>query len=141
MTRKEAIRQTHQQDTLRQLGFTIAEADALRRISMTLHRWHELECGTENAAGSSLSVERDDNGEGKPFCRIQYATPHGYVDRKYPIADRETGARKLGARTIKRTSRPASTCRALSFTAVRSPERCRRASDTDRGHVRMIARY
>ena len=26
--------------------------------------------------------------------RVQYPTAHGYVDRKYPIADRETGARK-----------------------------------------------
>jgi hypothetical protein len=26
--------------------------------------------------------------------RIQYPTAHGYVDQKYAIADRETGARK-----------------------------------------------
>jgi hypothetical protein len=38
MTRKEAIRQTHQADVLRALGFTSDEADTLRRISMTLHR-------------------------------------------------------------------------------------------------------
>ena len=26
------------------------DAQALRRISMTLHRWHELECGDSNHA-------------------------------------------------------------------------------------------
>lgn len=44
MTRKEAERQTRQADTLRSLGFTQDEAEALRRISITLHRWFEHEC-------------------------------------------------------------------------------------------------
>lgn len=34
-------------DNLRQAGISREDAEALRRISMTLHRWHELECGTD----------------------------------------------------------------------------------------------
>ena len=94
MTRKEALRQTHQENTLLALGFTRDEAEALRRISMTLQRWFEYECGT-GTGQTTISIERDgDNGDGKPFKRIQYPTRHGYVDRRYPIPDRETGARK-----------------------------------------------
>ena len=60
MTRKEAIRQTHQSDVLQSLGFTSQEADALRRISLTLSRWSEHEC---NGA-----IQRDgDNGDGLPY--------------------------------------------------------------------------
>jgi hypothetical protein len=33
-------------------GITHDDAVALRRISMTLHRWHELECGDSNQYGS-----------------------------------------------------------------------------------------
>lgn len=35
MTRNEAMRQTHQLDTLRSLGFTRDESEALRRISLS----------------------------------------------------------------------------------------------------------
>jgi hypothetical protein len=94
MTRKEAIRQAHQENALLALGFTRDEAEALRRISMTLQRWHELECGT-GTGQTTISVERNgDEPDSKPYKRIQYPTSHGYVDRRYPIADRETGARK-----------------------------------------------
>jgi hypothetical protein len=37
---------------LARLGFTDSDAYALRRIAMTLHRWHELECGDGNDYGS-----------------------------------------------------------------------------------------
>jgi hypothetical protein len=37
---------------LTQAGIDLADAHALRRISMTLHRWHELECGDGNSHGS-----------------------------------------------------------------------------------------
>jgi hypothetical protein len=94
MTKREALRQTTQENTLLSLGFTRAEAEQLRRISMTLQRWFELECGTGEGQ-VSRSIERDgENGDGKPFLRIQYPTSHGYVDRRSPVADRETGARK-----------------------------------------------
>ena len=79
MTRKEAIRQTHQEDTLRALGFTSEEAEQLRRISMTLRRWFEHECNGD--------IQRDEQTD-KPYCH------YGHDDRRYPVADRETGARK-----------------------------------------------
>lgn len=88
MNRKEATRQTHQQDTLRGLGFTNEEADKLRRISMTLQRWHELECGIDGGC-----VERDNNG--KTYWKNEHS------GRRTPIADRETGALKRLENIIK----------------------------------------
>jgi hypothetical protein len=92
MTRKEAIRQTHQETTLLELGFTREEAEALRRISMTLHRWFEHECNG--------NIQRDgDDGEGKPYWCYSGCGPNP-AERRYRIADRETGARKRLARII-----------------------------------------
>ena len=82
MTRKEAMRQTIQADNLRALGFTHDEAETLRRISMTLHRWHEMECGTEGGC-----IERDE-ATGKTFWL------NAMTGRRFPTPDRETGARK-----------------------------------------------
>ena len=82
MNRKEAIRQTRQLDTLRGLGFTNDEANKLRRISMTLQRWHELACGIDGGC-----VERDDKS-GLTYWRSEYT---GKLSR---FADRETGALK-----------------------------------------------
>lgn len=91
MTRKEADRLTHQENVLMALGFTKEEAESLRRISMTLHRWHELECGTE--AGC---IERDE-ASGIPQWR--YASDTGkYCGR--PIPDREAGAQKRLAKIL-----------------------------------------
>ena len=88
MNRKEATRQNHQQDTLRNLGFTNEEADTLRRISITLRRWHERECGTDGGC-----IERDDDG------RTYWKSEHsGWRTR---IADRETGALKRLQNIIK----------------------------------------
>jgi hypothetical protein len=85
MTKTEAARQTAQENTLLSLGFTTDEATKLRRISLTLRRWHELECGNDYGA-----IERDDT-TGKPYMRTQRGT-------RYPVADRETGAlRRLAA--------------------------------------------
>ena len=82
--------------SLAKLGFSYDESAALRRISNILGHWFELECGTCRGKNGevSVSVEREDNGEGKPFERIQYQGPVGWVDRRYPIADREAGARR-----------------------------------------------
>jgi hypothetical protein len=82
MTRNEAIRQTRQADVLQSLGFTSSEADALRRISLTLHRWAEHEC---NGA-----IQRDgDNGDGAPFWF------NTHTGRKIGrVSDRERGAMK-----------------------------------------------
>lgn len=105
MTKTEAERRAHLAATLRDLGFTDTEADALRRISNTLRRWHEMECGT--GEGQILrTIERDETE--RPFLRVQYPSQTGYVDRRYPVADRETGARKrldaiLKARNERRT--------------------------------------
>jgi hypothetical protein len=67
---------------LRQNGITPDDADKLRRISMTLHRWHELECGTDRGA-----IERDET-TGRPY----WLNP--MTGLRSPVADRETGARK-----------------------------------------------
>jgi len=106
MTKQEAARRTHMYNALQSLGFTFDECEKLRRISMTLRRWHELECGTGDGQ-VSVSVERDgDEPNSKPYKRIQYPTANGYVDKRYPIADRETGARKrLGAIVQERNRR------------------------------------
>lgn len=82
MNKRESERQTRQQDTLMGLGFTREESEKLRRISMTLHRWHELECGTDGGC-----IERDEITQ-RPYWYSAHS------DRRYPIADRETGARK-----------------------------------------------
>ncbi len=40
-------------------------------------------------------MKRDEDGGGKPFMRVQYmGTGNQWVDRRYPIPDREAGARK-----------------------------------------------
>lgn len=94
MTKREKERLTRLENILMGLGFTADECDKLRRISNTLRRWHELECGTGEGQ-VSRSIERDgDEPDSKPYMRVQFPTRTGYVDRRYPIADRETGARK-----------------------------------------------
>jgi len=97
MTRKEAMRQTIQADNLRSLGFTPNEAEKLRRISMTLHRWSELKCGTDGGC-----IKRDE-ATGKAF----WLTAHG---TRYQIADRETGARKRLAAILARVNGPRQLC-------------------------------
>jgi hypothetical protein len=99
MNRKEAIRQTEQMWALEELGFTRDEAESLRRISMTLRRWHELECGTGEGQ-VTRSVERDEFG--RSYLRLQFPMSNGqYHDKRYPTPDRETGARKRLAAIIR----------------------------------------
>jgi hypothetical protein len=94
MNRKEAMRQLDQENVLMELGFTSEEAEKLRRISMTLHRWHELECGDGNGC-----IEREnDDGTGRPF----WTSAHTGERSRSPIADRETGAKKRLAAIIGR---------------------------------------
>lgn len=72
------------------LGINHADATALRRISMTLHRWHELECGDANGG----AIERDET-TGKPYWT--YDSGRNGKRSRYPVADREAGAiRRLG---------------------------------------------
>ena len=61
-------------------GISERDAFTIRRIAMTLHRWHELECG--DGCGC---IERDEV-TGKPYWL------NSYTMRRSPIADRETGA-------------------------------------------------
>jgi len=75
-------------------GIKIEDAVALRRISMTLHRWHELECGDGNNYGS-WAIERDDESE-KPYM-VHHHYRHGQGQdsvSRTAIPDREMGARK-----------------------------------------------
>jgi hypothetical protein len=61
---------------------------------MTLRNWFELECGTGDDR-VSRSIEREDNGDGRPFMRVQYqGASGGWKDERRPIADREAFARK-----------------------------------------------
>ena len=77
-------------NTLLGVGISFEDAIALRRISMTLHRWHELECGTGDG-----HIERDET-TGRPIyynARARYVDPHD--PRAYHgIPDREAGALK-----------------------------------------------
>lgn len=71
---------------LEKAGISREDAFALRRISMTLHRWHEMECGVDNGC-----IERDET-TGKAYWL------NSHTMRRFPIADRETGAlRRLKA--------------------------------------------
>lgn len=97
-SKKEILRQQRQSETLMALGFTQQEAEQLRRISMTLQRWHELECGDGNGY-----IERDEK-TGAPFyvnCNSRYLSPNDPRARR-AIPDRETGARKRLAVLIDR---------------------------------------
>jgi hypothetical protein len=87
MNKRERERLTAQENVLMILGFTMDEAATLRRISLTLRRWHELECGID--AGC---IERDD-ATGKPRFI-------SYSGRRWPVPDRERGALRRLARII-----------------------------------------
>lgn len=63
-------------------GINYEDAVALRRISMTLRRWYELECGTDNGF-----VERDET-TGKTYWL------NAMTGNRYPTPDREKGAEK-----------------------------------------------
>jgi hypothetical protein len=68
---------------LERAGISPDDAKALRRIAMTLHRWHELECGTDYGC-----IERDEE-TGAPYW-LNARTGR----RAYRVADREAGARR-----------------------------------------------
>ena len=82
MTKREAVRQHTQQQTLQTLGFTPTEAQTLRRISMTLRRWAEWKCDGW--------IERDENRGNRPFWSHPGTGRHFVA----PVADREAGAMK-----------------------------------------------
>jgi hypothetical protein len=93
MTKREQQVMQWRLDSLRRAGIESEDLQPLRRISMTLNRWHELECGTGNDRVTE-SVERDETTD-KPYKRIQYmGAGNKWIDRRYPIADKEKGAIK-----------------------------------------------
>lgn len=75
--------------TLQELGFSFDEANQLRRIQLTLHRWAELECGDGNDH-ASWALERDEE-TGKPYL-VTY--PHTGKTRRTRYPDKENGALK-----------------------------------------------
>lgn len=88
MTKREAERLLRQEEALSALGFNEEESAALRRISNTLQRWYELECGSDSGC-----IERDD-ATGKPYW-ISYTRRYlGANDPRMrsPVEDREAGA-------------------------------------------------
>lgn len=102
-----------------QAGITMPDADQLRRIAMTLHRWHELECGNGNNYGSwavvrgrlkrervqteaGLNVRRDVfeyDDAGEPY--IEYHL-HSGATRYTRTPDKERGAQKRLAKIMAR---------------------------------------
>jgi hypothetical protein len=85
-------------ERLARLGITGGDAVHLRRISMTLHRWHELECGD-----GSGCIERDE----KTGQAYWYSANARYVDPNDPrarrsIPDRERGALRRLEKVMKR---------------------------------------
>lgn len=107
MNKQEAMRLARQESVLIGLGFTRDEADKLRRISRTLTRWFELECGDSNDY-ASWAIERDEDTDKPYMVRHIYCRAANASDEiRTPIADRETGARKRLAAIIgQRNGRP-----------------------------------
>ena len=96
MTKHELENRRRTYNALESVGFTFDECEKLRRISMTLHRWHELECGNSND-WASWAIERDEETE------VPYLVTHHYSQNKPSrrrVADRETGAKKRLAKIL-----------------------------------------
>lgn len=98
-TQKERYEVLHRLD---RLGISYEDACTLRRISMTLQRWFELECGDGNNYGS-WAIERDETTE-KPYM-VHHHYRHGQgkdtVSRRL-LADKEQGAYKRLAKLMAR---------------------------------------
>ncbi len=102
------VGQTHDMlQRLQNAGIDREDAWALRRISMTLHRWHELECGDDNgwasvciargykAVDMSAPDKRQfiyDEEKGRPYLEMH--PNNGGRTRYDRIPDRERGAQK-----------------------------------------------
>lgn len=98
MNKREWERRAHLESVLLAHGFTAQEAEQLRRISSTLRRWHERECGDEYGC-----IERDEK-TGRPYwynANARYVDPHDPRARR-PIPDRESGAKKRLAAILAR---------------------------------------
>lgn len=87
-------------------GISYDDAVQLRRISMTLHRWHELECGDGNdyaswaiVRGHKANGEFTHDDDGAPYIERHIHTEN--KARYERIADRENGAKRRLARIMK----------------------------------------
>jgi hypothetical protein len=95
MTKREKEDRARMIKRLGAIGFTPDECQQLRRISMTLRRWFELECGTENSAGHSVSVQRDESSGYVELRIAGHFGPYKQYQVSYcPTSDREAAARK-----------------------------------------------
>jgi hypothetical protein len=70
------------------IAASLEDARILRLAELTLHRWHEQECGDSNDY-QSWSNEVDDDGKA---WRVVYQ--HTGKSSRYRIPNRESGARK-----------------------------------------------
>ena len=87
MNKTELSRRIEQTRRLGALGFSQGEAETLRRISLTLHRWDEHACNGE--------VETDPDG--KTYSVHQGGLFDRYKIVRYPTPNRKAGAiRRLG---------------------------------------------
>lgn len=113
MTKREAVRQTEQERTLCALGFTAAEAEQLRRISMTLHRWHEGECGSDHAClVRGKGWDRDTGSfvyddDGAPYWEHSGGSGKAQYTK---TADREKGAKRRLAGILDRVNKARHRC-------------------------------
>jgi hypothetical protein len=123
MTQRERHEREWMQQAVERLGFTHEEFYQLRRISMTLHRWHEHECNGNIQRPESRAHCQQCNGapwfgelaetgschhcgdpaplrkvsDGKPRWFSTYSIENDAKPKGYRIADREHGAlRRLG---------------------------------------------
>lgn len=113
---------------LQAAGVSYDDALKMRRISMTLHRWHELECGLDNGC-----IERDEVTN-KPYWLDSRTM------RRYATADREKGALKrlaaIMARYPELTSYIQGDCRGAALYILRAgdvPEGCEVEAYYNRG--------
>lgn len=102
-TKREYEERFRMFERLRELGITSDHCEQLRRISMTLRRWFELECGNGNDHGSwcitrgrKVAKVFTHDDDGTPFMeRHHYAHGHGKDTVTHTaLADRENGAKK-----------------------------------------------
>lgn len=78
------------QSRLRNRGIDISpfHARSLRLADLTLHGWHEMECGADNGH-ASVCIERDED-TGRPY---RIVLPHDSNTRqRYLVRDLEAGA-------------------------------------------------
>ncbi len=110
MTRREALQTESMLERLKNTLYQASaggpnfdqcreDAESLRRISMTLHRWHELECGTDGGCIERGRTRRLDSSGRQAFESDENGAPYwanhsGERTRYHKIPDREAGALK-----------------------------------------------